>query len=101
MKYVESIVKNIPNNRTAGREIPLNILKQSGFTYQMLTDCINDALSQGILPDIIILANITPVHKKDKATDKENYRPVSALPLFQKSLKKSSMINLGNIWKNT
>ena len=66
MKYVESIIKNIPNNRAAGGEIPLHILKQSGFTDQMLTDCINAALSQGIFPDSLKLANITPVHKKEK-----------------------------------
>ena len=50
----------------------------------MLTDCTNNALSQGIFPDSLKLTNITPVHKKDEATDKENYRPVSVLPLFSK-----------------
>ena len=88
MKSVESINKNIPNNRAAGGEIHLSILKQSGFTYQMLTDCINDALSQGIFPDSLKLANTMPVHKKDEATDKENYRPVSVLPLFSKIFEK-------------
>ena len=82
VEYVETIIKNIPNNRAAGGEIPLHILKQSGFTYQMLTDCINGALSEGIFPDSLKSADITPVHKKDETTDKENYRPVSVLPLF-------------------
>ena len=54
----------------------------------MLTDCINGALSQGISPDSLKLANITPVHKKDETTDKENYRPVSVLPLFSKIFEK-------------
>ena len=54
----------------------------------MLTDCINGALSQGIFPDSLKLANITPVHKKDETTDKENYRPVSVLPLFSKIFEK-------------
>ena len=40
--YVESIIKNIPNKKAAGGEIPLHILKQCGVTYQMLADCIND-----------------------------------------------------------
>ena len=88
MKYVESIIKNIPNIRAAGGEIPLHILKQSGFTYQMSTDCMNDALSQGIFPDSLKLANVTPVHKKDETTVKENYRPVSVLPLFSKIFEK-------------
>ena len=88
MNYVESIIKNIPNNKAARGEIPLHILKQCGFTYQMLTDCIIDALSQGIFPDSLKFANITPVHKKDEATDKQNYRPVSVLPLLSKVFEK-------------
>ena len=88
VNYVESIIKNIPNNKAARGEIPLHILKQCGFTYQMLTDCINDALSQGIFPDSLKFANITPVHKKDEATDKQNYRPVSVLPLLSKVFEK-------------
>ena len=87
MKYVENI-KNIPKNKATGGEKPLHIRKQSGFTYQMLTDCINDALSQGIFPDSLKFANITPVHKKDEATDKQNYRPVSVLPLLSKVFEK-------------
>ena len=71
-----------------GGEIPLHILKQSGFTYQSLTDCINDALSRGIFPDNLKVANITPVNKKDEATDKENYRLVNVLPLFLKIFEK-------------
>ena len=58
VNYVESIIKNIPNNKAARGEIPLHILKQCGFTYQMLTDCINDALPQGIFPAGLKFANL-------------------------------------------
>ena len=34
----------MPDNRASGGEITLNILKQSRFTYEMLTNCINDAI---------------------------------------------------------
>ena len=67
MKYVENIIKNIPNNKAYGREILLHILKLTGFIYQM----------------------ITGVHEKDEATDKENYRPVSVLPLFSNIFEKN------------
>ena len=50
----------------------------------MLRDCINDCLLKGSFPDSLKLGNITPVHKKDEPTDKENYRPVSVLPLLSK-----------------
>ena len=77
VKDVENIIKNIPSNKTLGGDISIQILKQSGFTYQILTDCIND--------------------------NKENYRPVSVLPLLSKvlrSLKDYFMINLVNTWRN-
>ena len=96
MKYVENIIKNIPNNKASRGKTPFHILKQSGFTYQMLTDCINDGLFRGmndglfrgIFPDSLKFANIMLVQKKDEATDKENYRPVSVLPLFSKIFEK-------------
>ena len=50
----------------------------------MLRDCINDCLLKGSFPDSLKLANVTPVHKKDESTDKENYRAVSVLPLLSK-----------------
>ena len=88
VNYLQSLIKNIPNNKAARGEIPLHILKQCGFTYQMLTDCINNVLYLGIFPDSLKCANITPVHKKDEATDKQNYRPVSVLPLLSKVFEK-------------
>ena len=85
VKDVENIIKNIPNSKASGGEIPLNILKQSRFTYEMLTDRINDAIAgENIFPDSLKFADITPVHKKDETTNKENYRPVSVLPLISK-----------------
>ena len=90
VKYVESIIKNIPNNKTTVGKIPLHILKQRSFTYHMLTDCINDALSQGIFPDSLKFANIIPFHKKDEAIDKQNYGPVSVIPLFPEISEKVS-----------
>ena len=52
----------------------------------MLTDCINDAIvRENIFPDSLKFADITPVHKKaNVTTNKENYRPVSMLPLISK-----------------
>ena len=84
VKDVENVIKNIPSDKTSGGDIPIQMFKRSGFTYQILTDCINDAINKGVFPDSLKTANIAPVHKKDKPTDKENYRPVSVLPLLSK-----------------
>ena len=66
VNYVESIIKNISNNKAARGEIPVHIVKQCSFTYQMLTDYINDALSQGIFPDSLNLQILHQFIKKTK-----------------------------------
>ena len=71
-------------------------LKQSEFTHQILTDFINDAINEGVCPDSLKTANITPAHKKKEPTDNENCRPMGVLPLLSKSLKNYFMINLVN-----
>ena len=48
----------------------------------MLTDRIKNSLLKGSFPDGLKLADITPAHKKDERTLKENYRPVSVLLLL-------------------
>ena len=51
----------------------------------MLTDFINDAIvGEGIFPDSLKFCDISPVHKKDETNNKENYKPVSVLPLISK-----------------
>ena len=56
VKDVENIIKNIPSNKASGGDIPIQILKQSGFTYQILTDCINYAINKGVFPDSLKIA---------------------------------------------
>ena len=45
VKDVENVIKNIPSNKASGGDISIQILKQSGLIYKMLTDCINDAIN--------------------------------------------------------
>ena len=53
----------------------------------MLRNCINDSLLKGSFPNNLKLENITPVHKNDEPTKKENYRLVSVLDLLSKIFK--------------
>ena len=69
VKDVENVIKNIPSNKASGGDIPIQILKKSGLTYQILANCINDAIDKGVFPDSLKIASITPVHKKDESTD--------------------------------
>ena len=65
IKDVQNAIKNIPTNKALGGEIPIQILKQFGFSYQILTDCINDAMNKGVFLDSLKKENITPAHKND------------------------------------
>ena len=52
------------------------------FRYPSLI--INDSISQGIFPDILKRACVTPVFKSGCRADMKNYRPISVLPLLSK-----------------
>ena len=66
------------NNKASGGDIPINILKQCDNKITC-HDITKDAF-----PDCIKYANVTSVFEKEWPTNKENYRPVTMLPLFNK-----------------
>ena len=43
-------------------------------------------ISQGVFPEVWKQANIVPIHKKGSKNLKQNYRPISLLPIFDKIL---------------
>ena len=51
LKNVRFIIKDLKNNKGAGGDIPLKLLKECEFTYEKLTNCINKLLSEGLFPD--------------------------------------------------
>ncbi len=59
-----------------------------------LTKLFNKSLKSGIVPDIWKLANVAPVHKKDKKDNTENYRPISLLCLTSKILERCIFNNI-------
>ena len=42
-----------------------------------LTDCINAAICEGVFPDVLKMAKVTPVFKKGEKNKVGNYRPIS------------------------
>ena len=85
---VKEVIEGLPSNKATSGEIPIKVLKESGFTFEYLTSCVNEAISSGKFPDSLELSNIVSVHKKKDPTDKCNYRPVSILPLLPKVFEK-------------
>ena len=79
---IVAIIKNLQNNKAAGGEIPLNILKKSNLTFDKLTECVDYTLKNGKFLDSLKNANITPVHKKDDPTDKISSMVVEVIKTF-------------------
>ena len=82
MDDVKTVTQDLKNNKSVGSEITIQILKESEFTFETLTNCINKSIETGCFLDSLKEANITPIFKKDDPLDKSNYRPVSILPLI-------------------
>ena len=81
-------MKSLASDKVTAREIPVDILKNSEFSFSELTKCINKAFNENNFPDILKLSDIVPVFRKLDPTDKTNFRPVSLLPLLSKVFEK-------------
>ena len=57
------------NQKPAGRDISLKLLKQCDFTCEKLTNCIDNSIIEGLFPDSLKIANVTPV-PEDKKNDR-------------------------------
>ena len=53
-----------------------------------LTDCINNAIHDKVFPDELKLAYVHPIHKGKESFFKQNYRPISILPVLSKILER-------------
>ena len=81
-------IKDLKNSKSVGGEISPKILKECEFTFEILTQCINKSFTSGEFSDCLKQANVSPIFKKDDPLHKENYRPVSILPLLSKAYEK-------------
>ena len=84
------IIRSINPNKAHGwDEISGRMVKMCDWTLVLPLKLIfNDCLAHGIFPDVWKRANVVPVHKKNSKNLKENYRPISLLPLFGKIFEK-------------
>ena len=73
------------NKVTQNTDIPAKIIKENSdifgdFVYSNLNCFINTSIHSSLLKT----ADITPTHKKDSKSEKNNYRPVSILSNISK-----------------
>ena len=84
------IIRNLNPNKAHGWDgISVRMIKlcdESLITPLRLI--FENCLRRGIFPETWKRANVVPVHKKNEKNMKENYRPISLLPILSKTLEK-------------
>lgn len=75
------LISQLSNNKASGpNSIPTCILMLLKFELaNPLATLFNLSLSTGVFPDMLKIANVIPVYKKDSKLNCSNYRPISLL----------------------
>ena len=78
-----------PRKATQNTDIPIRILKQnSDISGNYICDFFNECVGKDVFPSILKNTNITSVFKKGFRGSKDNYRPVSIIPIISKIFEK-------------
>ena len=87
---ISKIINSLnPNKSTGPNGIPVFILKtfKDFFSY-WLSKLINLCFETGEFPELLKLAKVIPLHKKESVLNYLNYRPISLLSVFSKIYEK-------------
>ena len=89
--FTLSELKNLKCNKSSGMDnIPPRLLKDAAAVIaKPLTKIINTSLAMGAVPDEWKRAKVTPVFKKGKRSEMDNYRPISVLPVASNLLERA------------
>ena len=86
---VIGVVQKLKNTKYDINSISVKALKHNICVLGLpVATLINMIFSQGIFPDVLKIARVTPIYKKGNEKDMNNYRPISILPLFSKIVEK-------------
>ncbi len=89
-EHVMKIIDNMKSKTSCGFDgISMKIVKSiKNVLVETLTIIINQMLHTGIFLDLLKIAKVTPIFKKDDETIFSNYRPISLLPVISKLFEK-------------
>ena len=102
---IEDIKKDIlrldKNKASQHSDIPIKIIKENLDIFaDFLCTNINSSFKSSSFPSCLKMADVTPLHKKGKKDLKENYRPVSILPIFSKVFERSMFAQMSSFFDN-
>ena len=86
----KDMLKLHKNKASQHSDIPIKIIKENLDIFaDFLCTNINSSFKSSSFPSCLKMADVSPLHKKGKKDLKENYRPVSILPVFSKVFERS------------
>ena len=90
-EYIRKTIESLDTKKpTTYNNIPTKIIVENADIFSpILTMFCNQSSESSSFPDSLKHADVTPVFKKDNATLKDNYRPVSILPSVSKIFEKN------------
>ena len=82
--FIQQQLQNLKTNKATGiDDISAKYLKLSASVVsQPLATILNLSITNGIFPDDLKKAKVTPIFKKGEKHDVNNYRPISVLPII-------------------
>jgi hypothetical protein len=85
------IMKNMKNKNSHGiDELPPSLIRHCAYQLAIpLCLLINQSFKEGSFPELLKVAIIKPIHKKNTKTDPNNYRPIALLPTASKVFEKA------------
>ena len=98
---VEKIRRMSSKKAVQETNIPVKILKENAdFFAEHICRQFNEAICSSKFPATFKFANVTPAFKKGNRNQKDNYRPISILPVISKILEKLICRQLSNHFDN-
>ena len=94
---ISKIIMNLKITRTSLDVLPIKLLKKFCNIFVIpITAMIENSILQGVFPDELKIARITPIHKEDSFTEPSNFRPISSLSYLSKVYEKFFSLRLLN-----
>ena len=89
-KTVLKIIRSLSNNKASQEtDLPVRVVKENAeYFAEIICSQFNEPINSSKFPLSFKLANITSVFKNESRNHKNNYRPVSILPLISKVFEK-------------
>ena len=94
---VYEVIKNFKNKSTRDTKIwSLKLANKSFIFTSIVASTINKSFLEGVFPEQMKIARVTPIYKEGAKTDVGNYRPISILNTFSKIYEKLMHKRLSN-----